>query len=225
MKSYIYVLMIIGAALQGLFVITEKNKKYVAADVLKGSASLFFVLIGYLACKANPTGFSKKILIGLVFGMIGDILLNLRFVFEKNGQKFFLTGIVAFLIGHVLYLLAIIPNAVHLALCVAVGVILAASLLTYIFKTMDVKPAFKIFGIFYLGAIIIMTTIAVVIAIFRPDTAGVIFAVGAVLFTASDIVLIFNTFSGTSRFSMRVTNLTLYYIGQILIACSLFFVK
>lgn len=225
MEKYVYVLMIVGALLQALFIIAEKNRQFVKADVLKGAASLFFVIIGYLAYSANPTPFSKKILIGLIFGMIGDILLNLRFVFEKNGQKFFLAGILAFLIGHVMYLLAIIPNAVNLWICTAIGALLAASLLAYIFKTMEVKMAFKIFGIFYLGAIIIMTTIAVVIAIFRPQASSVIFALGAVLFTASDIVLIFNTFSGTSRFSLRVINLTLYYIGQILISCSLFFLN
>ncbi|MBR2577798.1 MAG: hypothetical protein IKE38_02595, partial [Erysipelotrichaceae bacterium] len=83
--------------------------------------------------------------------------------------------------------------------------------------------AFKIFGVFYLGAVIIMTCIALGIAVFTPSKGHIIFAVGAVLFTLSDIVLIFNTFSGTSRFSLRITNLSLYYIGQVLIACSLLF--
>ena len=44
------------------------------------------------------------------------------------------------------------------------------------------------------------------------------------MFTASDIVLIFNTFSGTTRFPLRITNLTLYYIGQVLIAASIMFI-
>ena len=65
--------------------------------------------------------------------------------------------------------------------------------------------------------------LAIGIALFVPSTRATIYAIGAVLFTASDIVLIFNTFSGVTKFSLRITNLTLYYIGQILIACSLFF--
>ena len=68
-----------------------------------------------------------------------------------------------------------------------------------------------------------MTAIALGIAIFTPTRRAIIYAIGAVLFTASDVVLIFNTFSGVTKFSLRITNLTLYYIGQILIACSLFF--
>ena len=103
------------------------------------------------------------------------------------------------------------------------GIIAAAALLTYIFKTMDIKTSFKIFGVFYLGAVFIMTVIALGIAFFMPSRRAIIYAIGAVLFTASDVVLIFNTFSGVTKFSLRIANLTLYYIGQILIACSLFF--
>lgn len=221
------VLIVIGILLQGAFIKVEHKEKYVPAVILKGSASLMFVMLGFLASRALPeAGFGKTILIGLIFGMIGDILLNLRFVFTKNGQKVFLIGIAAFLTGHILYLAALIPNASRLGLCIVIGAALAAGLLFYIFKTMDVKPAFKIFGIVYLGAVIIMTVIALGIAFSAPACRTILFSVGAVLFTASDIVLIFNTFSGgETRFSLRITNLSLYYLGQVLIAGSLFFLK
>jgi len=214
----------IGVLLQATFIVVEHKEKYVAADILKGLASLMFVFIGYRAFAIAPeNSFVKNIFIGLVCGMVGDILLNLRFVFAKNGQKIFLAGIAAFLAGHILYLVALIPSAQHLAICVIIGAVIAAGLLTYIFKTMEVKMAFKIFGVIYLGAVITMTCIALGIAIFTPSTQAIIYAIGAVLFTASDIVLIFNTFSGVTKFSLRITNLSLYYIGQILIAICLFF--
>jgi hypothetical protein len=44
---------------------------------------------------------------------------------------------------------------------------------------------------------------------------------GALLFLASDVVLILNTFGPKSTFSMRVVNLVLYYVGQLMIALSL----
>jgi len=224
MKLLSYVFIIVGILFQGVFIAVEHKEKYVLADILKGSASLMFVLLGYLGADlTNPT--SKYIFIGLILGMIGDILLNLRFVFEKIGQKIFLTGIVAFLAGHILYLLALIPLAQHVWIwyCIIIGIILAAALLTYIFKTMEVKIAFKVFGVIYLGAVIVMTCIALGIAIFAPNTSAIVYAIGAVLFTASDIVLIFNTFSGVTKFSLRITNLSLYYLGQVLIASSLYF--
>ena len=225
MKSYIYLLILLGLVLQALFIKIEHDERYLLADILKGSASLIFVLIGYQAFLVTNNAFNRLFLYGLIFGMIGDILLNLRYVFPKHGQKIFLVGILAFLIGHILYLLALIPQARHVWIwyCIAIGALAAICLLIYIFRTMEVKPAFKIFGVFYLGAVFIMTVIAIGIAIFVPNRRSVLYAIGAILFTASDVVLIFNTFSGVTKFSMRIANLSLYYLGQILIACSMFF--
>lgn len=217
-------IVIIGVILQGIFIAVEHKEKYVAADVLKGLAALCFVIVGVTGYVTRTNdSFGMKLMIGLVFGMIGDILLNLRFVVgEEKGQKVFLLGIVSFLIGHILYLAALIPVAAHAGACAVIGAILAAALLAYIFKTMDVKLAFKIFGVFYLGAVIIMTVMAIDAAIATQTIRSIEYAIGAVLFMVSDIVLIFNTFSGTSRFSMRITNLSLYYVGQMMIALCLF---
>ena len=223
MSPVVFIIAAVGMVLQGVFISREYKKQYVSADVFKGLAALCFVIIGCLGY-ASVTGnsFGMKIVIGLIFGFIGDVVMNLRFVLKENGQKAFLLGILAFLIGHILYLAALIPLTNHLVVCIIIGAIIAAALLTYIFKTMDVKMAFKIFGVFYLGAIIIMTVMAIDIAIFMPGAHNVVYAIGAVLFMASDIVLIFNTFSGVTKFSLRITNLSLYYLGQLLIAGCLF---
>ena len=89
MKSYICILIVIGFLIQGLFIKMEHEEKYVLADILKGSASLFFVLIGFIAWKSTGNPLNTRFLIGLIFGMIGDILLNLRYVFPEKGQKIF----------------------------------------------------------------------------------------------------------------------------------------
>lgn len=225
MSTGIILLCILGAAIQALFIAVEHNEKYVGAVCLKGSASVVFVIIGAIAfAAAANTQFAKPVFIGLILGAVGDILLNLRFVFEKNGQKIFLLGIAAFLAGHILYLAALIPQSENLWLCIIIGAVIAAAILAYIFKTMDVKPAFKAFGVLYIGAVVIMTAIAIGNLISGPSTTTWLYAIGAVLFTVSDVVLIFNTFGTTQRFSLRITNLSLYYIGQLLIASSLFFI-
>lgn len=224
MPITIVLLCLVGMAVQAFFIAVEHREKYVPAVCLKGTASLIFVVIGAMAAgAAKDASLARLVLIGLVFGAVGDVLLNLRFVFEKLGQKIFLAGIVAFLVGHILYLAALVPKCESLAVCVLVGAAAAAAVLAYIFKTMTVKLAFKIFGVFYLGAVIIMTAVAIGNLIAVQSAANLIYAVGAVLFTLSDIVLIFNTFGSTTRFSMRVTNLSLYYLGQLLIAGSLLF--
>ena len=234
--TWFIILIAVGMTLQGCFIAAEYKKKWLAAVILKGLASVFFVTVGLVAYdavgKLDPTvileghKFAAFVKVGLVFGLLGDVALNLRFVFEKIGQKFFLGGIFLFLVGHIMYLLALIPISVHPIPAAIVGAVLAAALLAYIFKTMEVKKVFKIFGVVYLGAVIIMTAIALDIAIFAGHTLGIVYAIGAVLFTASDIILIFNTFSGGEpKFSKRICNLSLYYIGQILIALSIYFIK
>lgn len=225
MLTGIILLCVIGMAVQAAFIAVEHRKKYVGAVCLKGTASLIFIVIGVIAFgAARDTAFARLVLIGLILGGVGDVLLNLRFVFEKMGQKIFLAGVAAFLAGHILYLAALIPQSVNLPLCAVIGVIAAAAILTYIFKTMKVKLAFKIFGVFYIGAVILMTAVAIGNLIAAPSAARWLYAVGAVLFTASDIVLIFNTFGSETKFSMRIANLSLYYLGQLLIAGSLFLI-
>ena len=195
------------------------------AVVLKGLASVFFVALGvWCSTKTAFSMYDKLIIAGLIFGLLGDVCLNLRHVLKKIGDKVFLGGVAAFLIGHVIYLIAVIPSATRIITDLIVGVIIAVVLLVYIFKTMKVKIAFKIFGIFYLGAIIIMTTIAIDAAFAAPVLKNLLFAFGAAMFTASDIVLIFNTFGGNETFPRRITNLSLYYIAQICIALTTMFV-
>lgn len=241
-------LIIIGCLLQGIFIAVEHRKHYVGAVVLKGLASVVFCVIGFLAfryagfvCGLSSNselvsmagkmveknflmGIAKLIFAGLILGAVGDILLNLRFVFEKLGQKIFLAGIAAFLAGHIVYLISLIKLSESIIVCCVCGIVLAAVLLTIIFKTFDVKIAFKIFGIFYIGAVCLMACFAVGNYISIKSVNSLIYAIGAVLFLVSDVVLIFNTFGSTQKFGYRITNLSLYYAGQILIAISLFFI-
>lgn len=222
----IAIITILGVLVQALFIHAEYQKRYTKAVILKGFASAMFCTIGLLAlnvCQNLP--FAKLICIGLGFGALGDILLNLRFVFPKKGQLIFLVGIVAFLTGHVLYLAALIPLSSSLLISLAAGVLAGAALLSWIFKTTASKPAFRVFGTFYIGSIVLMTAVAIGNVVTGPTTAAIMHAVGAVLFTLSDIVLILNTFGGgTPKFSLRITNLTLYYLGQLFIAFSLYFI-
>lgn len=225
MPTYALVLALAGMALQACFIITEHREKYLGAVILKGTAAALFCYIGFLALEgAGNQAFARLIVLGLCFGAVGDILLNLRYLFPKIGQKIFLAGVAAFLTGHILYLSAIIPLSRMLLPCLVFGVLAAAGLLTWMFRTLTVKPAFKAFGILYIGAIVLMTAVAIGNVITGPSTAAWMHAIGAVLFTLSDIVLIFNTFGTTSRFSLRITNLSLYYLGQLLITGSLFYI-
>ncbi len=210
-------------ALVALEIGQEKKNRFPAATVLKGLASVCFVLLGVLA---SPGGkMAELIVVGLVLGCIADVLLSARYVFEKLGQPIFLVGILVFLSGHVVYLAAILRICARPLLCAGIGIVLTAVLMKWIFTQITAKKVFRIFGIFYIGAITVMTCVAVGNLITAPSAFTGMFAAGAVLFLISDIVLILNTFGSVSLFCRRVLNLSLYYVGQLMIAGSLFFLS
>lgn len=215
------ILILMCLALAALFLLRESEKKYVPAVVLKGLASLCFVVLGVLCSSGSHT--ARLIVRGLVLGCIADVMLNLRFVFKKKGQLVFLVGILVFLSGHILYLAAVLPRSQSRAACLLAGAALTALLMAWIFKRITAKPAFKIFGVFYLGAIMLLNCVALGNLIAAPSVFTGLFAAGAALFLVSDIVLILNTFGSETKQSLRVTNIALYYVGQILIALSLRF--
>ncbi len=215
----LYVFIVSCVILAGIFLYVESKKQYVPAVILKGLASLCFVATGLLCSKGQQT--AKLIVVGLVIGCIADVLLNLRLVFPKKGQLIFLVGIVVFLAGHIIYLAAVLPSCANKLICLAAGVLLTALLMVWIFKRITAKPAFKIFGVVYLGAIMLLNCVAVGSLITAPSLFTGLFAAGAVLFLFSDIVLILNTFGGKFRQSLRNVNISLYYAGQLLIALSL----
>lgn len=221
----VIVICLIGMVLQACFIVQEHKENYLAAVILKGSAALMFVLVGLIGFRASNSTYSKTILWGLCFGALGDVLLNLRYLVGEKGQKVFLAGVASFFTGHVLYLIALIPTSKHLFVSVIAGAIIAVLLLVYIFRKLTVKPAFKIFGIFYIGAIVIMTAVAIDNILTYRIASSALFAIGAVLFTVSDIVLIFNTFGDKTTLVRRIVNLSFYYVAQLLIAITTGIIK
>ncbi len=222
--KYFY-LWIICLALAGYFLYQEYLKKHEIAVVLKGLASLTFVCLGFFSGRMSADGqLAHNVISGLCLGAVADVILNLRYVFKEKGKPVFLVGILIFLAGHIMYIVALIPKCGCLTACLTAGVILTALLIVWIFSKITAAAAFKVFGVFYLGAIMIMTCIAAGILVTGPSAFSGIFAAGALFFLASDIILIFNTFGPEQKEALRISNILLYYIGQLLIASSLQFI-
>ena len=218
-----YCLIPLCLCLAAVFLLQESRKKYVPAVILKGLASACFVILGFLLSDGSPL--AGLITVGLLLGCIADVLLNLRLVFPEKGQLIFLAGILVFLSGHILYLIAILRGSAHWGICVIAGVILTALLMIWIFRQITAKPAFKIFGVIYIGAVVLLNCVAIGNLLAAPSAFTAVFAAGSLLFLLSNIVLILNTFGGKTKQSLRVTNIALYYAGQLLIALSLHFLR
>lgn len=217
----LYVLPVVGVFTDLWFIKTELSGKMKEAVVFKGLASLFFVLLGLVCYLINPTSFGLLIFIGLILGMLGDILLNLRNVVEPDrSKKVFALGILAFIAGHFLYIAALIREKS--------SIVLPALLIAFILSVVSIPPlmkritapskGLKIFGYVYLAIVITMFACAAVTLIKDGVTAkNMLFAIGAFLFMISDFIMIYYSF-GKKLKPLRVTNLLLYYIGQLLIA-------
>ena len=67
-----YILIPLCLVLAGLFLRAEQQEKYIPAVVLKGLASLCFVVLGLLA--SPGTHVAKLIVAGLILGCVADVL-------------------------------------------------------------------------------------------------------------------------------------------------------
>ena len=205
--------------LTGAFLYQETKGRYVPAVILKGMASLCFVIIGTLG--SPGTHAAKLIVWGLIIDAVGDILHGLRKVFKEKEQVLFLVGTLFFLAGHILYLIAVFPLSGNRLVCSVIGVILTGFLLAWIFKWIETKPDLRIFCIVYIGTFVFLNCIAIGNMISSASFFTGLFAGGALLYLISDIILILNTFGAEFKQELRYTSIWLYYAGQLLIALSL----
>jgi uncharacterized membrane protein YhhN len=216
-----YILIPLCLCLACIFIAVERQGRLIISVFLKGMASVCFVILGFLASgKGEGSGL---ILCGLILGAVADVLLNLRYVFKEKGKLAFLAGILVFLSGHIAYLAAVFPGCSHKLITVIAAAVLTALIMKWLFAIITAEKTFIIFGIVYIGAIVLLNCTAFANLAAEPTAFKMIFFAGALLFLVSDIILIVNTFGSSSRFTLRVTNLILYYIGQILIALSLMY--
>ena len=208
--------------LQAAFMEAERREKFLPALLLKSFASAGFVIIGIISFNSSSHGtYAHPVLAGLILGAAGDILLNLQYFAGKFSRAVFLAGVVSFFAGHVMYLLAIFPLRENHAAAIIAGAIAAALILTILFIIFKPEPVYKVFGIFYIGTVSIMCAVAIQNMIAMGSRQSVIFALGAMLFLISDVVLIFNIFGNMVSHLRRVINLSCYYIAQLLIAITI----
>ena len=220
------VLGIIGLLIQIGFIMIEHRGHYKLAALLKTIAAIIFVLIGFFGYKASTNKhYTIFVLLGLVFGALGDVLHAIRFVFPKYKMAFFGVGTVLFMVGHVLYLVALVSLSPNPILNVIAGVCLAAIYFLWFIKSTEAKLFYYFIGFIYIFSIVIMVAVALGNAFILPNSkANWFYAVGALFFLASDTQNILYTFGNKKTYPIRIGNLVAYYIGQTLIAMSLFFI-
>lgn len=215
------ILAVAGCAMEAVFIVLEYQKRWLPALLTKGAASLLFLLVGILALRmAADAAYAWLILTGLLFGAVGDVCLNLRHLCGSRAKLVFMVGIAAFLIGHVCYIWALtarMPGSLLYA--VPACAVVSAAVIGFVLRRVNVEGTLKTFGIAYLAVVLLMACLSVTLFIMEPASRAYrLFALGGLLFAASDVLLVLNQFGKRAYPAFRALNLSLYYVGQLCIA-------
>lgn len=220
------VLLSLDCALFGyLFLKAAVNKEYKKAFWLKGIAGLFFVLLGVLNfALCADKNFAIPVLWGLVFGLLGDQLLAMRFINRDRHDMFFVSGAAAFAVGHGLYIAALFGQdrgAIRLALPIFAVGLLASALYARFKKTNAGKLQSGVIA--YIAIVVFMTAVACSAAARHFSAGLLLFAAGGISFSVSDNLLCAYSFGNDKRVSMNRAVHVSYYAAQLLIAWSIRF--
>ncbi len=217
----------VGLLVDIWFIATEYAKKMLKATVLKGCASAFFVLLGVMCYLEKASSFGTLVLVGLALGLLGDIFLNMRNLFEGGkSMKIFALGILFFLSGHFLYIAALISlDSAIVLLALGITAVLSILAIPPLMKRITApNKGLKIFGWVYLVVVICMFSCALThLLLGNVSKMNLIFALGALLFVVSDFIMIYYSF-GKKIKPLRAINLLSYYVGQLLIALTILLV-
>ena len=132
------------------------------------------------------------VIFALFFGWIGDI-----FLIKIENLKFFRLGLASFLLGHILYIVAMFHfvdsfNTLALIISIPVGIALGF----FVFKLIRPSREMIIPAIAYETVIILMVISAIQLAITRGSPYGALVLAGGICFLVSDTILAFITFRG-----------------------------
>ena len=185
-------------------------------------ASLVFVISGVITLATTDAnrliiGF---IVIGLIMGMLGDILLDLKVIYDND--KFYLnSGMLSFGIGHIFYftsftLLALNHNITITLPIILSGVIAVILTVAIILSSKTMKLDFGKYLWQTVGYTFILSFMTVYTIILAIQGISIIPCIGLALFFLSDVVLSLQYFGGKiTNKPLIAINHALYYLAQI----------
>lgn len=223
------VMALIALYFAALFTLRRARRINESALIYKTIASICFILLGFVAYWGSDGVTSFMILPGLVMGLIGDIYLDMKFVYPESDALYTFVGFGAFILGHIFYLVFLLSQygtlGTALIISIIVGVIAGVAIyLTPSLMDLD-YGRFRIISSAYAALLVFVTVYAAFICFAHFTTARFLFFLGILLFLVSDLILsqiYFGHEKNTPKNS--ILNHSTYYLGQILIAASIFFI-
>jgi uncharacterized membrane protein YhhN len=174
---------------------------------------LTLVLLIAAALTLHPVNETMRtwFVIGLVFGLLGDVFLMLE------GEQWFVPGLGSFLVCHLCYIPGFIAGGVTRTWVIVGGVVVAAAVATVAPRVVrgarSRDPKLLVPVSVYVGVISVMVAFAV------GTTVPLVIA-GAVLFYLSDLMIGWSTFVTDVR-GAELFIITTYHVAQALLVISL----
>lgn len=187
--------------------------------LVKGITSGLFVLLGlvnltYVLLQKRTLKFPIIMTVGLVFAMLGDILLNVEFI----------VGAIFFAIGHVWYFVAysFVAKFKLSDLSYGIAIFIPSVLFILLMPIFDFNGVLmQIVCVVYALIISFMVGKALANLIAHQNCRNILLAVGSILFFFSDLMLLLNVFGDLSR-AFDVLCLATYYPAECLLGLAVF---
>ncbi len=207
--------------------------------VLKSFTSLGFMCVAVCALAANGFGredarYCAFVILGLLFGLLGDIWLDLKFTHPESGIPYTYAGFMVFLFGHLVYDAGLITRFYVKGhpMYIIVPVLISAAFCVVVLLTEDLMKVK--YGKFK-GIVAAYSPVVISISAFSGSFAILysfkcipldVFFIASILFLFSDLILNGTYFGdGKNRPVDIIVNHTSYYLAQYAIAFSLCFLS
>jgi uncharacterized membrane protein YhhN len=206
----IYVLTLL-VLLSAIFCISAKYPISKKQLLIFKPLTLILIVVIATIFPATDSYYKIFIILGLLFSLLGDTFLI-------YSEQHFKKGLIAFLIGHICYIIAFtVSGGIHFTFWIFVPIIIAGML--YLRSIIPYSGKMKIPIIIYIIIVVIMGWVAMERLNYVPTLSSIFSAIGAVLFMISDAVLAMNKFR-KPFVSAELIILTTYFTAQWLLAVS-----
>jgi len=149
------------------------------------------------------------VIAALIFSWAGDTLL-----INKDKQIFFKSGLAAFLVSHIFYIIAFLMLAGSVnTLALIISVVIAVPMGLAMLKLLNASPPMKIPVAAYAVVIILMSMSALQLMIARLDFAGILIFAASVVYLFSDTFMAYLLFHGKPKYFNFITMVP-YIIAQ-----------
>lgn len=196
------------------------------------SALFIICAVCCISYSGNHSMYMKLLLSGLIFGVLGDLLIHIIAPVYIN-----ILGGVSFFFGHVLFIIAFSQASPDFnvfsvqTFIIVAAILIPACIFAKLRKLKLGKLAFPVF--LYATAITLMLVTALRLGIYlcsQPSANApaivITLIIGALCFVLSDSSLAVFMFGGDNKSKpLKIFYIVTYYLAQVLLATSLLFIK